>query len=60
MPSRPLRALAERWRLPALLLAGLVGLALLASDAGDGFDQALTNARAARQCRTEEEKAIEG
>ncbi|HEX8223276.1 MAG TPA: EAL domain-containing protein [Allosphingosinicella sp.] len=47
MPARIVRRLAERWRPAALLLAGTVGLALLASDAGDGIDQALTDARAA-------------
>jgi EAL domain-containing protein (putative c-di-GMP-specific phosphodiesterase class I)/CHASE2 domain-containing sensor protein len=44
-PTAPAR-LAERWRLPALGLAGLVGLALLGSNAADGVDQALTNLRA--------------
>jgi EAL domain-containing protein (putative c-di-GMP-specific phosphodiesterase class I)/CHASE2 domain-containing sensor protein len=47
MPANALRRLAERWRPAALLLAGGVGLALLATDAGDGLDQALINARAA-------------
>jgi diguanylate cyclase len=47
MPARILHRLAERWRLPALLLAGGVGLGLLATGAGDGLDQELTNARAA-------------
>lgn len=47
MPARLLRRLAEGWRLPALMLAGGVGLALLATEAGDGVDQALTNVRAA-------------
>ena len=47
MRVQAFRQVAERWRLLALLLAGAVGLALLASNAGDGVDQALTNARAA-------------
>ena len=47
MPARVLRRLAERWRPGALLLAGAIGLALLASNAGDGVDQALIDARAA-------------
>jgi EAL domain-containing protein (putative c-di-GMP-specific phosphodiesterase class I)/CHASE2 domain-containing sensor protein len=42
-----LRGLAGRWRSAALLLAGAVGLILLATDAGDGVDQALIDARAA-------------
>lgn len=46
MPAGILRRLSERWRSAALLLAGAVGLALLATNAGDGLDQALTNARA--------------
>jgi diguanylate cyclase len=47
VPAPLLRRLAERWRPAALLLAGGIGLALLATDAGDGVDEALTDARAA-------------
>jgi EAL domain-containing protein (putative c-di-GMP-specific phosphodiesterase class I)/CHASE2 domain-containing sensor protein len=47
MTESVLRILALRWRAAALLFAGIVGLVLLATDAGDGIDQALTNARAA-------------
>jgi EAL domain-containing protein (putative c-di-GMP-specific phosphodiesterase class I)/CHASE2 domain-containing sensor protein len=47
MAARALRRLADRWRAAAWLLAGAVGLALFASNAGDGIDQALTDARAA-------------
>jgi EAL domain-containing protein (putative c-di-GMP-specific phosphodiesterase class I)/CHASE2 domain-containing sensor protein len=46
MRLRAFRRTAERWRLLALLLAGALGLALLASNAGDGVDQALANIRA--------------
>jgi EAL domain-containing protein (putative c-di-GMP-specific phosphodiesterase class I)/CHASE2 domain-containing sensor protein len=47
MAPAALRRLAERWRLAALLLAGAVGLALLATGAADGLDQTLIDARAA-------------
>jgi diguanylate cyclase len=47
VPKSFLHSLAEQWRLAALLLAAAIGLGLLVTDAGDGLDQALTNARAA-------------
>jgi EAL domain-containing protein (putative c-di-GMP-specific phosphodiesterase class I)/CHASE2 domain-containing sensor protein len=41
-----LPAVAQRWRLLALVLAGALGLITLWTDAGDGLDQALANQRA--------------
>ncbi len=46
MRAGAFEALLERWRLIALGLAGLVGLAILGTGAGDGLDQALKNQRA--------------
>jgi EAL domain-containing protein (putative c-di-GMP-specific phosphodiesterase class I)/CHASE2 domain-containing sensor protein len=44
--ARALRPPAGRWRLLALLLAAVLGLVALWTDAGDGLDQALANQRA--------------
>jgi EAL domain-containing protein (putative c-di-GMP-specific phosphodiesterase class I)/CHASE2 domain-containing sensor protein len=46
MPATDLQFWLERWRALALALAGLVGLVLAATGAGDGLDQALKNQRA--------------
>lgn len=46
MRAGAFQPLVERWRLLAPVLAGLVGLAMIWSDAGDGLDQALKNQRA--------------
>ncbi|HEU0098410.1 MAG TPA: EAL domain-containing protein [Allosphingosinicella sp.] len=46
MAPAPPRPLLERWRTLALVLAGLAGLVLVATGAGDGLDQALKNRRA--------------
>jgi EAL domain-containing protein (putative c-di-GMP-specific phosphodiesterase class I)/CHASE2 domain-containing sensor protein len=46
MPRSSFHPVLERWRLLTLMLAGTVGLLLLWTDAGDGFDQALANRRA--------------
>ncbi|HEX8238683.1 MAG TPA: EAL domain-containing protein [Allosphingosinicella sp.] len=47
MPASTLDPLIERWRALALALAALAGLLLLATGAGDIFEQALKNRRAA-------------
>jgi EAL domain-containing protein (putative c-di-GMP-specific phosphodiesterase class I)/CHASE2 domain-containing sensor protein len=46
MPAARFHPLMERWRTLTLALAGLVGLAMVWTDAGDGLDQALANQRA--------------